>query len=278
MAVFRNRLIGFFDILGFGQSLCNESLPNLHARFGKFVDFANAHVFSSQTSSRDGTGKDVRSNFEKTLIAFDSILLVSQHVEDVKNIGNFIFACLLLLERAFQDRFPLRGCIGLGDFLDDPDRRVFLSSALPGLLSGEKRQKWTGAYLTAEASALALPGLFGKTEARTRNSPLVAYAIPVENSGDEERWCLNWPCFVDESILQENLQFLEAEKLANTKAFLDHIGGLPDDTRPLDGSMAPAVRAKVMAIRSGFRIKFLDAAGRGVDPPGGFSFVAVGTP
>src|SRR3569833_1930343 len=112
-SLYENRQIGFFDLLGFSKLLETRPIADLHQEYAALIDEANTAIFQSQP---DGTR-----NFEKTQFLFDSLVLVSHSLEP-KAVGNFIFATLQIMERSFECGFYLRGCIAMGDFLDDPSR------------------------------------------------------------------------------------------------------------------------------------------------------------
>jgi hypothetical protein len=131
----------------------------LHREYAALIDEASQSVFEQQAIA--GSPEPHVSNFQKSQFLFDSLVVVSYPTSDVKNICKFVLSCLLLMEKAFGRGFFLRGCISLGDFLDDPGRDIFLSSQFPRLVRAEKAQEWLGCYIDDIAENVVLNGVFG---------------------------------------------------------------------------------------------------------------------
>ncbi|MBE0472361.1 MAG: hypothetical protein IBX55_22995 [Methyloprofundus sp.] len=123
--ILRNRLVAFLDVLGFGNMLQSLDVELLHEKYSQFIDDIKTMTFYQAQGDRTG-----RTNFAHAQIVSDSIILVSNEVDDIYNVNNFIAAVSFLLENGLISRLFLRGAIAYGDFLLDVDRQIFLSKAL----------------------------------------------------------------------------------------------------------------------------------------------------
>jgi hypothetical protein len=138
----KNRLIGFFDILGFSARLEKDELPALHSLFLTILQNAQDKIFSPVSTTPDGT-KFQEKNFFYTKILSDSIVLIS-HPINKKNVNKFILAVVQLLEAFFLAQFPLRGAITVDDILVDEENEILLGKKFPYLVKSEKKWDWSG--------------------------------------------------------------------------------------------------------------------------------------
>lgn len=272
-----DRLLAFFDVLGFSAKLVERGERGLHSTYANLIDEVRKTVFSSTQHSAGGETAP-RANFDRAYLFSDSIVLVSGPLTDGGHpaIFHFIGSCSLLLEKSFEAGLPLRGCIGRGDFLDDPQRNIFLSSAFPRIVKTEGVQEWSGCALLPEAADVVLGSLFSSDPERLMQSPvrdqlLVHYCVPTK-SGEHAGWCLNWPFFVNRAAVAPVLEEMTEPKRRNTAAFVEYVLRLPtEQEQPLSEEFHPAVRLLVQVTTGGMRMKFSDADGAGVDPPAGTS-------
>lgn len=270
------RLIGFFDILGFSALLESRAVEDLHRNYSKLIDRANTKIF--QGRSMTGSRESHFSNFAKSQFLFDSVVLVSHPTDDVKNVCKFMLATLTLMESAFEEGFFLRGCIALGDFWDDVDRDIFLSSQFPNLVRAEKNQDWCGCYLDESAETNVLDSIFGLPYLQSnsflpkRYSPLLQFDVPLkEGRTSTKRWCLNWAAMIDRPFLQAKLSDLVSPKKQNSENFVRYMLSLPDDSQALSEEFRPAVSISYMKARGSMRVKFSDQNGCGVKPGSGWT-------
>ncbi|HWV55060.1 hypothetical protein [Pseudorhodoplanes sp.] len=264
ISTYQNRLIGFFDVLGFSKLLTTQDIAELHHEYAALIDRAKSKIFTSHPIA-GSPNPSATQNFEKAHFLFDSLVIVSLPIDAI-NVKNFIFATIQLMEEAFEKAFFLRGCVSLGSFLDDPHRNIFLSREFPALVTAEKQQEWLGVFVHPSAENLVLSELLGPGSISNKHSPLIHYDVPLKNSLVEGRWCLNWPAFIATPILQKNSGMLISPKRENTEAFIDFVAGLPDDAAPLPSELLPATHVRFMKARAGFRTKICDADGFGVVP------------
>jgi hypothetical protein len=133
-------------------------------------------------SQGDNTG---RTNFEYAQFLYDSIVVVSHPVDDVFNVNHFVGAVALLLELGFGSGLPLRGAVGLGSFLLDQERGIFLSECFPDLVRMEKRQEWAGCVVLSDAEQLVWNAILGVGELpgpgtdQKRNQLVHMYGVPA---------------------------------------------------------------------------------------------------
>jgi hypothetical protein len=268
------RLIAFLDILGFSSRL--ETMPpgDLHAIYAGLIDHAKRFVFRQE----DGPAGNLRSNFAKAQFLFDSIVLISNPVDDdtgPKNVFDFLSATALLFEKSFGRAMPLRGCIGYDDVFLDESRQIFLSPSFPALVREEKTQDWSGVTLLPTAVNPVLTALYGDAEseiARNGTGHVIQYATPRKSDGNSEAWCLNWAYLCNADDLRAGLTFLTGRKREETQRFADHVRELIGPGAPVAEAYRPVHRVLLQGARVGFHIKFVDQAGNGVSPPAGSTF------
>lgn len=282
-----NRLIAFFDVLGFSQRLRTMPAEVLHREYAALIDEVAHTVFRDRRRvlHADGTNGDaVVDNFAKAQFLFDSLILVSHDASQVQHVSDFVLACVLLMEKCFAAQYPLRGAIGRGDVVEDEDRNIFLSRVFPDLVQAEKVQSWTGCYVLSNCESFVLEALFGSSYATGSRKPearfpLVPFEVPARvNSPDATpgtQWCLNWPYLMGSSNLANGLAFLDAAKRPGTEKFIDHVFALPDQSQVLAPEYAPARIARVLVTRSGFRPAILNEFGDPAPEAGAVPFTVV---
>jgi hypothetical protein len=269
------RLIAFFDILGFSDRLRSMPLTDLHALYVQLIDDVQQTVFSSEVIGAPQESR--RLNFDRANFLFDSIVLVSRDLSDERAgaaIHDFLMSCASLMEKSFAKQLPLRGAVSLGDYLEDTERNIFLSPEFVNLARVEKDQDWSGCVVLATAMGKILPVIFLQPDRPThyehRAMVLSLFDVPFKSGGlmpPGKHWCINWVYFLDPFERATGLEFLTPPKRDNTLKFMTFIEGLPDEDRPLPDQFRPAVRVLGQGTRAGFRVKFVDESGKGVDPP-----------
>jgi len=176
------------------------------------------------------------------------------------------------MEKFFERSFPMRGAIGVGDFVIDEESGLFLSNVFKHLKMEEDNQRWSGCTVLPEAANFVVKSLLGSAESASlkRSSPLHYLPVPLKNSHEQvqSRWCLNWSYFLPPSVIENGLRQMEGDKdkQTNTRDYLIRLGSFVDDSQKLMPEFSPAKVLKVMKARSGMRVKFEDEHGFGVDP------------
>jgi hypothetical protein len=268
------RLIAFLDILGFSRRLETMPASDLHSIYAALIDHATKFVFRQE----DGAAGNVRRNFTKAQFLFDSIVLISNPVDDdtgPKNVFDFLSATALLFEKSLGREMPLRGCIGYDDILLDESRQVFLSPSFPAMVREEKTEEWSGVTLLPAAVDQVLAALYGDPEseiARNGTGHVIRYGVPRKPEGHSEAWCLNWAYLCDAEDLRIGLGFLTGRQREETRRFAEHVRELVGPGPPVPEAHRPIHRVLLQAARVGCHIKFVDQAGNGVNPPPGSSF------
>jgi hypothetical protein len=254
--IYKNRLIGFFDILGFSNILQTGNLEVLYANYAKLIDEANTQIFQLNNSN-DSV------NFEKAQFLFDSIVLVSKPVEDLKNISNFVDGCSNLFEKAFRQKLPLRGAITLGDFMDSTERNIFLSSAFSELVKEEKTQEWAGCIISKSCEKLILQAIHGsdnieKSTNTKQDSLIFYYDVPLKNDSDKNYLSINYYYFLSNDEIKLGLEYLKGDKKKhqNMLKYTEYFQSLADTKTTFGESYI-----KTFKTRWGFRYKLVDKNG-----------------
>lgn len=269
-----DRLVAFFDILGFSERLRTMDIADLHRLYAELIDDVADTVFNPQIL---GLQPQRKSNFDRANFLFDSIVLVSRDLTvdfGRPAVHDFLMSCASLMEKSFALQLPLRGAISFGDYLEDPERNMFLCREFADLVREEKAQEWSGCIVLAPALERVLPVLYldpgGELHYEHRAQVLAQYNAPFKAAEGQRRqryWCVNWVYFLSQSELGKGLAFLKPPKLNNTTEFVRYIQSLPAEDRPLPEAFRPAVKVLGQGTLGGVRIKFVDAEGNGVDPP-----------
>lgn len=277
---FENRLIAFFDVLGFAKLLETKDIYELHKLYKKFIQEIKSEVFQSQ-ATMEGSQEEVVVNFDKSIVFSDSVILISKEITNIKNINSFILSCISLMDKSTKNDFPLRGAIGKGDFIYDDEDDIFLSYDFAKIYKFEGQQEWCGCSILEDTQDLVKNAMFGTTEIKNKQSlPILKYNVPLKKKKScfnflfktkaltKELMCLNFYYMQTKNEHQSLLEYLKEDnpKQVHTKEFFDFIEMLEDDSQILTEDFYPAVKLKTFKTRTSVRIKFEDKNGNGVDP------------
>lgn len=263
---YENRLLGFFDVLGFSSLLENSSVDSVHRSLSAFVDQAkNKDFVSDEVTPQNETKRT--SNFEVTQFAFDTLVLVSADPTQVHADANFLFACIQIMKTSMQAGLNLRGAIGEGSVLADVKRGMLLSKEFPRLARLEKGQEWMGCCITDEAMARIQGPLFGNEFTFNPHSPVVPWTVPMKSlKCGQPKYAVNWMATTPDSEWIPAVERLIPEKRKPTKAFAQTILNSPGFRRKVDPPAPPVHEFRYMASRLKVNFLFLDESGRPVDP------------
>lgn len=276
---YQNRLLAFFDILGFKEEhLYKKDLDTLYDEYKKFIDEANIAIFGEVKTIY---GESEISNFNKSIVFSDSIILISYDIDDIRNINQFLLGCIVLMQKAIKHGFVLRGAIGYGEAIYDEEKSIFLSKEFSELYVKEGKQNWAGCgiFVDDAIKEKILNAVFGNRkingyqiwnaatntllkqkvfESNTRaSSPILECKIPAL---EEDYLCLNYLFTMDKKEIEKLLESLETEpkgKQCTTKKFYDDIFSL-DDTGKVFENLEPIHTIKVMQTETSAIIKFED--------------------
>lgn len=265
---FKNRLIAFFDVLGFAKLLETKDIDELHNLYKKFIQEIKSEVFQPQETMK-GSQEPKVFNFEKSIVFSDSIILISKEITNIKNINNFILSCISLMDKSTTNDFPLRGAIGKGDFIYDDEDDIFLSSDFAKIYKFEGQQEWCGCSILEDTQDIIINAMYGISKINNKQSlPLLKYNVPLKNNKQKELLCLNFYYMQSKYEHLKLLDYLKGDNLKqiNTKEFFDFIENLENDTQILSEDFKPAIKLKIFKTRTSVRIKFEDENGNGVDP------------
>lgn len=284
---YENRLLAFFDILGFKNILQSKDLVSLYKEYSTFIDMANTEVFGNVPTMK-GSKNSAVSNFDKSIIFSDSILLISYDIDDIENINKFILGCIQLMQKAIEFGFILRGAIGYGNAIYDKEKSIFLSKEFAELYVKEGKQNWAGCgiFVNDIIKHKILTAVFGNRQVsgykifneltqtmliekffqsnNRASSPILEYQIPDFN---EKYFCLNYLYTLDSNNLEKLLELISNApkgKACTTKAFYDYIFSL-DDTGAVFENLEPIHKIKIMMTQTSSSVKFEDSLGNGTD-------------
>ena len=260
---YKNRLLAFFDILGFANLLYTKDLEELHDLYKTFLQEVKSEIFMTQ-STLEGSQNSEVSNFEKYIVFSDSIILVSYNIDDINNINKFILSCISLMEKSIKYKLPLRGAIGNGDIIIDEVNDIFLSKDFAKIYKFEGQQDWCGCSILDDTKKLVNNAIFGLTgETNKQSSPIIKYMVPLKSKSNcfnflytflpfinkkyyKELMCLNFYYMTTNKEHKELLHYLNGDKKKkrNTELFFSYINTLDDNSQKLDIEFLPAVRYK----------------------------------
>ncbi len=246
MEILNYRLIAFLDVLGFSKMLFENSLESLHGNYSNFISQAKNTTFFPNPND-----PQKRTNFEFGKFISDSIILVSNPIDDIYNINNFIMAITNLLGLGFKNNFPIRGVIGIGDIIIDEENGIVLSKELPELLKQEKQQDWAGCILLEDAEKIVLESIGGSDYGtKIKNNPLQndlihSYFVPTKN-GKKNSFALNFSFFMNDNQKNKGLEYLIEPKKQNVKDYFSYLEKLPIDKDVLPANM------RIIKTRTGF--------------------------
>ena len=227
--ILNNRLIAFLDVLGFSSLLAKFSLEEIYTKYAFFINEAKNKTFSQH---EDDLLK--RTNFEFGKFISDSLILISNPINDIYHVNNFVMAISHLLSLGFKNNFPLRGAIGLSDVILDDENGIVLSKELPLLLNEEKEQEWVGCSILNDALNIILNSVGGFEyqnqiiQNPTQSNLIQHYGIPYKNHV-KYGYVINYAYSLSNLDVQKGLEYLIEPKRENTKKYILHYQNLPTD-------------------------------------------------
>ena len=269
ITVLENRLIAFLDVLGFSARLEAETPTDVVTRYCTFIDEANTKIFHPVNELHQTA---TVSNFAASKFVFDSIVLISHPIDDPRNVSNFVFAATLLLERGFTTKFPLRGAISIGDYLESIDHGVFVSPDFKSLFASEQNLDWSGCCVLQKAETVVLSSLHGAVihpQSARLNHPVVHCAIPIKAQKtelEEKLWALNWCYMLTDLEIKQGLEHLIPAKRTPTAEFVSHVQSLAGTKRDAVAGHQPPLYMRNMPSTTQCRIKFTDENDEPAEP------------
>ena len=262
-----NRLIAMLDVLGLSnQKKDKTELPVVIEKYKHLIREAREKIFTQDTIP--GSSEVKSYNFEVGEFVFDTLVLVSYPLE-VKSTCQFMLSTIRLMELFSNENMPLRGAIGIGDYLVDDETKIFLSDIFKQLDKEQKNQQWTGCVLLTEAEERIVSNIIGTVPTSPKQSDVLhQYSIPSKSSTDENRWCLNWSYQLTELEIESVLKYMcgDPTKRTNTEAYINYLKSLPDDCQRLSPEFYPATKLKTVKTRRSMRFRFEDKNGLPVEP------------
>lgn len=267
---YENRVIAMLDVLGMANQLTNkESLIATTKKYSELIQEAQKNVLN-QTTIPGSKVKDIE-NFAFAEFVFDTIVLVS-HPITVHSTAQFITGISNLMGLFFKNKMPLRGSIGIGDYLVDKETNVFLSNIFKKLNNDELNQEWSGCCILPDAVDIILDNITGSTvidkDNQLQSNIFHLLNVPMKENKNENRLCINWYYSLIEQETKLGLEYMIGNKIKydNTKEYIQQIKLLKDEYQILDETFLPATRLRVMKTRANVRIIFTDDNDIPVEP------------
>lgn len=262
----KDRLLGFFDVLGFSSLLEHQTVEVVHQTLGAFIDQAKNKDFVSDEINALNEARRT-SNFEATQFAFDTLVLVSSDPAQAHADANFLFACIQIMKTSMQTGLALRGAIGRGDVLIDAKHGILLSKEFPRLARLEKEQEWMGCCLTDEAMERLQEPLFGKSFGFNPHFPVVPWKVPMKSlKCGQPKYAINWMATTPDSDWALSIERLIPEKKIPTQEFAEAILHSPGFRQRIEPPVFPVHEFRYMASRLKVNFLFLNEKGEPVDP------------
>lgn len=263
---YTNRLLGFFDILGFSSLLEKQEVQDVHKVLAKFIDDAQSKDFINDEITPQNEKRKV-SNFEVTQFAFDTLILVSSDPSSVHADANFLFACIQIMQTSMKAGLALRGAIGYGDVLADLQRGMILSKEFPRLARLEKCQEWMGCCVTEQAMERLKEPLFGVNFDFNPHSAIIPWKVPMKSlENGQPQFSINWLATSPDSVWKPIIAQLIPAKKGPTECFINALMEAPGFRQMLSPPAHPVHEFRYMATRLKVHFLFLNELGSPVDP------------
>ena len=246
------RLIAFLDVLGFSSLIEKSTLEEIYDKYSIFInDAKNATFFQNENDLLK------RTNFEFGKFISDSLILISNPVDDIHNVNNFLMAVSHILSLGFKSHFPLRGSIGLSDVILDDERGIVLSKELPFLLKEEKSQDWVGCSILEDALDIVMNSVGGSDYRNSiintpcKSNLIQYYEIPYKD-GAKLGFAINYAYSLNDTDIKNGLDYLITTKKENTQKYISFY-----KTLPVDKTVTCPTNINIIKTRSGFSISLI---------------------
>lgn len=177
------RYVAMIDILGFRTMLDTTPLAEVVRQIGNLLVNSKRRL-AAASRSVDG---QVHSRTLGVMHFSDTVLMWTPPVEDRESGyiagGHLFLAVTELIYRSFIAGLPLRAGIGYGECFIDPEKHIFVGSAIADAYETETAQEWIGGALHPDVP-WGVPYM----------GTLVEYLVPVKSGATVIlRIALNWP-------------------------------------------------------------------------------------
>lgn len=257
------RLVAFLDVLGFSAKIEQNQLEGLYQNFAEMVDNIKDKAILSSVEHNGA-----RSNFEIAQFMSDSLVLVSNPIDDILNVNNFIAAVSEIMMLGLKAGFPFRGAISVSDVVFDDTRNIFLATKLPDIVRFEGQQEWVGCVVLDDAKEHVLQAAFGSTaENRMKVTDFIHMAkVPSKGDRNPTMICINFmfPLFL--AGIGSLLDGITEPKRSHTEKHILNVMASGFEVQRLNDEFLPARYAAHMKTRTGFRSVFLNEQFAPCDP------------
>jgi len=259
MEKYTNRLICFLDVLGYSDMIEEHGIDYVYNRYSVFIDEAKNKAFYGKTTHQEKE----KDTFLISDIVSDSMLFVSNDINDTFSINNFIGAIHYILELGLEHNFVFRGAITIGNIIYDKDRSIFLSKEFNKLAKFEPKMEIPMCVIFDEAKDIISSALYGVETMEngiipSGDLPIIKYNIPLKEDKFKDMWCLNYTFFASLDTLEKVKNFLIKDKKNNFIKYLEDLKQIPYSLVKLDEAYSPFKYLQIMKSRTGIRVSFLD--------------------
>jgi hypothetical protein len=273
MREYNNKLICFLDVLGYSQMIEDKGIDNIYEQYYKFIEKAKTKAFYGKTTHKN----QKKDTFLISDIVSDSMLFVSNDINDEFSVNNFIGAIHYILELGLEHNFLFRGAITIGNMIYDIDNSIFLSEEYNKLAKFEPTMELPMCVIFEEAKKVVTESLYGVKLMKngitpSGDLPIIKYKIPlkqyehVENDTylkkyiHKEMWCINYTFFSNKKTLEQVKKFLsgDVKKQTNFIKYIEFVKTIPYQIIEVEKKLLPLKYLQIMKSRTGLRVSFLD--------------------
>jgi len=264
MEKYNNKLICYLDVLGYSGMIEKNGIEYVYERYSKFIDEAKTKAFYGTTTHKN----QEKETFLVSDIVSDSMLFVSNDIDDAFSVNNFIGAIHYILELGLEYNFLFRGAITVGDIIYDTNRSIFLSKEFISLAKFEPKLEIPICVIFDEAKDIITKSMYGTKTMEEEiilsgDLPIIEYNIPLKkdaetNVSNKVMWCLNYTFFTSTNTLDNVIDFLIENKKSNFIEYIEYVKQIPYQLVDLEDNYLPLKYLQIMKSTTGLRISFLD--------------------
>lgn len=210
------RLVAFFDLLGFKNTIRSTPLDRVVSQFDGVFEAVRSAAVSHRARLGDrlrdlahrfgplGLRPSPRARVEQfragtglgAFVMSDSIVIYSEPIDEPedgfnKRLAEFLLVCRSFMARLAEADLPARGAVAFGEMHADPDNDIYLGEALVDAYELSESQEWAGVAVSPALTAAIQRALEDKAISLRRSEHITRYQVPFK-SGRCEHWVLNW--------------------------------------------------------------------------------------
>jgi hypothetical protein len=250
------------DVLGLADQIADrDGLLRTMRTYNLNVVEAEAKIVISQSTmdpAHDAKTVDV------VEFVFDTLVVVSRPIEERGAAGAFMGAVSALMASFASSNMPLRGAIGVGDYLLDEATHIFLSDVFKKLSNAINAQEWSGCLILPEYESQIMATLMAADYPPIGSSAgILQCAVPMKGQS-KVCWCVNWLDLMNDGTINSLLNFMVGDKKSNTQQFIERFRPDTQKSVPVPCEFLPARSAVVVNFGDSFRFTFYNDKGESV--------------